>query len=221
MRDITFPVIAIEGGIGAGKSTLARWIRAHTEALVTDEATSALMPAYYADPTRWGFAVQVDTITQRARALRSAHTLSSLTPTWLDRSVVGDRAFARANHATQRLSASEYMLYRDLYDALVTYDTELPHAVIYLEVSDDTLAQRRERRGSVGESVPCDYAAALKRAYEEELRDYESRGGLVYRLDWNDDLRDSAPMYAAVTERVLPIYQEIAQLLSSYEINEN
>jgi len=131
------------------------------------------------------------------------------------------RAFARANHATQRLSASEFTLYRDLYDALVTYDTEPPHAVIYLEVSDDTLAQRREGRGSVGESVPCDYAAALKRAYEEELRDYESRGGLVYRLDWNDDLRDSAPMYAAVTERVLPIYQEIAQLLSSYEINEN
>jgi deoxyadenosine/deoxycytidine kinase len=113
------------------------------------------------------------------------------------------------------------MLYRDLYDALVTYDTELPHAVIYLEVSDDTLAQRREWRGSVGESVPRDYANALRRAYEEELRDYESRGGLVYRLDWNDDLRDSAPMYAAVTERVLPIYQEVAQLLSTYEINEN
>jgi len=221
MRDVIRPIIAIEGGIGAGKSTLARWLRAHTDALVTDEATSALLPAYYADPARWGFAVQVDTLTQRARALRSAHTLSSLTPTWLDRSVIGDRAFARANHATQRLSASEYTLYRDLYDAIITYDVELPHAVIYLEVSDDVLAERRKRRSRSGEAVPRDYEDALKRAYEDELRDYESRGGLVYRLDWSDDLRDSAPMYAAMTEFVLPIFDEVDTLLSSDEVSEN
>lgn len=217
MTDMIHPIIAIEGPIGAGKSTLGRWLRAHTEALVTEEADCALLPLYYEDPVRWAFATQVDTLTQRARALRASHALSELVPTWLDRSVIGDRAFARANHATQRLSAYEYRLYQELYTALVEYEGALPHAVLYLDVDEDVVTQRRQRRARQGEVIPTPYESALRCAYEEELAHYESAGGVVYRVNWNADLSDTGAYMSAVRQLIMPVFSKVAEGLSADE----
>ena len=178
------PIIAIEGPIGAGKSTLCRWLRRYQGASVADEAQSSLLPAYFRDPARYAFAVQVDSLTQRYQLLKASQSLRELLPIWLDRSIFGDLAFARANHAVGHLDAQEFQLYKTLYDTLLD-SVEPPSAVLWLDVPVEVCAERIEKRGTVGEVVPMDYAVALISAYQEILLDIESRGVYVHRADWS------------------------------------
>ena len=83
------PLIAIEGGIGAGKSTLGRWIRRNTSGHYVDEYMSPMLPSYFVDPHRYALAVQVDSIVQRTRLLKAAHDVRHAGPIWLDRSIYG------------------------------------------------------------------------------------------------------------------------------------
>lgn len=181
------PIIAIEGPIGAGKSTLCRWLRRFQGASVADEAQSSLLPSYFRDPARYAFAVQVDSLTQRYQLLKASQELREIIPIWLDRSIFGDFAFARANHAVGHLDAQEFRLYKTLYDTLLD-SVEPPEAVLWLDVPVEICAQRVEKRGTAGEVVPMDYATALISAYKEILLDVESRGTYVHRVDWSNDL---------------------------------
>ena len=55
-KETRHPVIAVEGAIGAGKSTFLRWVRAEYAAdghVVGDEYVSHLMPRYYSNERRW------------------------------------------------------------------------------------------------------------------------------------------------------------------------
>ena len=181
------PIIAIEGPIGAGKSTLCRWMRRYHSASVADEVQSDLLPAYFRDPSRFAFTVQVDSLTQRHRVLKASWSLSELVTIWLDRSIFGDMAFARANHAVGHMDAQEFSLYRALYDTML--DTiDPPHVILWLDVPLDVCAARVEQRGTAGEAVPAEYAEALISAYRDILRDAESRGVIVHRVDWSKDL---------------------------------
>jgi deoxyadenosine/deoxycytidine kinase len=181
------PIIAIEGPIGAGKSTLCRWMRRYHSASVADEAQSSLLPAYFRDPRRFAFTVQVDSLTQRHKVLKASWSLSELVTIWLDRSIFGDLAFARANHAVGYMDAQEFSLYRELYDTMLD-STEPPHAVLWLDVPLEVCAARVEQRGTAGEVVPTEYAEALISAYTDILKDAESRGVYVHRVDWSRDL---------------------------------
>lgn len=189
------PILAIEGPIGAGKSTLCRWLRRYHSASVADEVQSDLLPAYFRDPHRYAFCVQVDSLTQRHRMLKASWGLCSLLTIWLDRSIFGDFAFARANHAMGFLDAQEYSLYRSLYDTLIE-SVEPPHAVLWLDVPVDVCAERIKQRGTVGESISREYADALICAYGDILRDAESRGVYVHRADWARDLSDKGLYHA-------------------------
>lgn len=202
------PIIAIEGPIGAGKSTLCRWLRRYNGANVADEAQSALLPAYFRDPRRYAFAVQVDSLTQRHRLLKASWGLSSLVSIWLDRSVFGDLAFAKANHKVGYMDAQEYALYKDLYDTLIEY-VEPPHAVLWLDVPVSVCAERIAQRSTAGEVIPLDYAEALIGAYEDVLRDAESRGCYVHRVDWSRDLSDKGLYHAHADTLITQLQQEV------------
>ena len=172
------PVIAVEGPIGAGKSTLLRWVRGTYGHVVGEEYASTLLPLYYEDPCRWALATQLDSLVGRVQLARAARRLATEGAVWLDRSVLGDAAFARANHATGRLSPEEYRVYTETRDALAL---PLPDVVVYLAVPLEAAQARQRARGTTGEEVPWDYAHALERAYEEVLADAESRGVPVFR----------------------------------------
>jgi deoxyadenosine/deoxycytidine kinase len=203
------PIIAIEGPIGAGKSTLCRWLRRYHGASVADEVQSDLLPAYFRDPRRYAFTVQVDSLTQRHRTLKASWGICTLVSIWLDRSIFGDFAFARANHAVGRIDAQEFALYRSLYDTLIE-SVDPPHAVLWLDVPVEVCASRIEQRGTVGEVVPMEYAEALISAYNDVLKDAESRGVYVHREDWSRDLSEKG-MYHAHADTLISRFQRDLQ----------
>lgn len=184
--DTRSPVIALEGNIGAGKSTLAKYIRRYYPTChVIDEAESPLMSAYSRNPERWGALVQIDLLTQRATALRLAHrrALMGEGPVILDRSIVGDRAFARANWALGRISAIEYTVWEHLYDELMK-STPAPDIVVYLDTDVKLAHARAEQRDQRQHDL--EYLEELAREHDAALDHIRSHGVYVTRVKWDE-----------------------------------
>jgi deoxyadenosine/deoxycytidine kinase len=179
-------IIAVEGLIGAGKSTLCQYIRRRSETIVYNEATSPLMCEYKKEPARWALSMQIDLFTNRLTMLRSARRLAqSGSACVLDRSILGDRAFAEANWREGWMTPTEYRIYCDLYEESLIY-APMPDIVVYLDVSAETAIKRADRRDD-GTRPPLSYQTALKNAHLELLNDYESRGVHVWRAPWETD----------------------------------
>jgi len=182
------PVIAVEGNIGAGKSTLCRWIRKNLNCEVIDEASSSLHPDYARDPQRWGFTVQMDLLTQRVEALRRAHeyAITQESIIFLDRSILGERAFANANRRVERLSAVEFEIWSRAYNEHLA-ELEPPDIYLYLEVDVITAAERATLRDGGGDAVDREYMVELHYAHERAVEDLQSRGAHVMRAPWGVD----------------------------------
>ena len=193
-------VIAIEGLIGCGKSTLARWIRRNTSALVADECESPLLTKFYGNPHRWSFACQIDLLTQRAQMLRTAQKASSTRTVVLDRSVCGDRAFSRTQWQMGHMDSHEYHLYNEIYATLLG-EHIAPDIILYLDVPTETAIKRIRERGRA-EKCDFEYIIMLQNAYEDALSNMESRGVQVMRHRWDRDLSDPA-VYSAHAEQLL------------------
>lgn len=193
-------VIAIEGLIGCGKSTLARWIRRNTSALVADESESPLITKFYDNPARWAFACQIDLLTQRTQMLKTAQRASATRTVVLDRSVCGDRAFSRTQWRMGHMDSHEYHLYNEIYATLLG-DHLAPDVILYLDVPTETAIQRIRERGRA-EKCDFEYIVMLQSAYEDALSDMESRGVQVMRYRWERDLTDPA-LYSVHAEQLL------------------
>lgn len=193
------PVVAVEGLIGCGKSTLCRWIRKNTDALVADESESPLLTSFYSDPKRWAFATQIDLLTQRSAMLKTAHKASLKRSVVLDRSVIGDRAFARTQWSRGNMDPQEYRLYDDVHHTLLE-SVEAPTAILYLDVSIDVALERIKRRNRT-EDVKHVYMIHLAQSYEHILREFDSRGVTVIRIEWDRDL--SRTEYSVHADKIL------------------
>jgi len=188
-------VISVEGLIGCGKSTFCRWVRKNTRMLVADESESPLLTAFYDNPKRWAFATQIDLLTQRTAMLKTANKVKHNRTVVLDRSVVGDRAFARTQWKLGFLDPHEYRLYDDVYHTLLE-DVEAPCSILWLNVSIETALKRIEKRGR-SESVNTEYLTQLAESYNRTLEELEGRGVHVHRVDWNHELIDTQYSYYA------------------------
>lgn len=157
--------IAIEGPIGAGKTTLARRL-ADTfghEALLEQATENPFLEDFYRHRARNALATQIHFLFQRVRqleALRQTDLFSS--GRVADFLIEKDRLFARLN-----LDTNEYALYETIFDRLVP-SVPRPDLVIYLQAPVDVLHERIQRRGIAFEQL-------LERRYLEQLNECYSQ----------------------------------------------
>jgi deoxyadenosine/deoxycytidine kinase len=87
--------VAVEGIIGAGKSTLASFLAKKMDWRMLAEPIDGnpLLAKFYEDPKRWAFTMQIRMLHERYRLQQvAAHDHQ---PCILDRSLPGDRVFAK------------------------------------------------------------------------------------------------------------------------------
>jgi deoxyadenosine/deoxycytidine kinase len=183
-----FRHIAVEGPIGAGKTTLARRLAARLSAdlLLEQPGENPFIARFYQDMARYALPTQLFFLFQRARQLEVLAQPDMFgRPTVSDFLLDKDPLFARIN-----LSDDEYLLYDKVF-AHLKPQTPTPDLVIYLQAPVDTLIDRVHRRGiDFEQSIPAEYLARLADAYTRYFYQYAEAPLLIVnseRLNFVDD----------------------------------
>lgn len=160
--------IVVEGPIGVGKTSLARYLADELGARVVLEVVeeNPFLAGFYDDPRRYAFQAQVFFLLSRFRQ-HMALSQEAL----FQRDTVSDYLFEKDFiFASLTLAGAEWELYRQLYGQLEARVTP-PDLVVYLRADPDLLLERIARRGRPFErGIRPDYLARITAAYDSHFR---------------------------------------------------
>jgi len=157
--------IAIEGAIGAGKSTLARLLAERTGArlVVEPDQENPFLERFYADPAAHAFQTQLFYLLSRYQQ-QAALSQGDL----FERGIVADYLFAKDRiFAALTLDEQEFRLYDRVYSLL---DAQLPRPdlVVFLQARAEVLLERIRKRARKAEArIKPDYLEELAQAYNQ------------------------------------------------------
>jgi deoxyguanosine kinase len=173
--------IAIEGPIGAGKTSLAQLLAERTKARLVLERLedNPFLPRFYEDRTKYAFQLQLFFLLNRYSQQRELLQQDLFYDCVIcDYLFAKDRIFAYLN-----LDEDELVLYERIYDFL---DEAIPKPdlVIYLQTSTDALVERIKRRGRDYEkNIPEEYVRDLNERYNSFFFHYSQTPLLVANTD--------------------------------------
>jgi deoxyguanosine kinase len=176
-------LIAIEGCVGAGKTTVANGLAAlrNSKALLEDFEANPFLRAFYEDPT--AYAAE----TEFAFLLLHYHQLKSQLDTALTSEIIADfhlgkdLLYADLNLNDVRMKR----LFSELYD-LCLEKTPHPALMICLSANTDLLIKRiRSRKRGFEMDIDHGYFAAVNAVYEEFFGRYPGRKVRVNMDEWD------------------------------------
>ena len=197
-------IIMFEGNIGAGKTTYVKQLAAsapeHYEA-APEVIGREFLTAFYAHPDRYGFALQMTQHAHRAALVRLALLQDSPERRLLlDRSILGDYAFALWNAAIGNLDAEQWSLYLEQAGATVTdaLERHVPDAevasIVFLYDSATRCHERQRARDE--KAVDSSYMLGLEAAHFIVMASVPTRYHVVeyrwseYAERGSDDVED-------------------------------
>ncbi|MDR2015229.1 MAG: deoxynucleoside kinase [Azoarcus sp.] len=167
--------IAVEGPIGAGKTSLAQRLAAYlpgVKPVFEQPQDNPFLTRFYQNPERWALATQLFFLLQRFEQLSVlAHeglgeSQCIVTDFMLER----DPLFARLN-----LAPDELALYEKIYAAMKPPSLPVPDLVIYLQAPVTALAERVHKRGIDAERrITESYLEKVARHYSDFFFRYET-----------------------------------------------
>lgn len=164
------PFIAVEGPIGAGKTTLATMLSQELNLPLVKEIVeeNPFLASFYQDIDEWSFQLEMFFLCNRFKQLEDtgAHYIKQNTPVISDYHIYKNMIFA-----DRTLKGTKRDKYRQIYH-LLTDDLPKPNLVLYIEAELDTLMQRINKRGR-------SFEQDMDPAYMEQLiADYKT--GMAY-----------------------------------------
>jgi deoxyadenosine/deoxycytidine kinase len=192
--------IAIEGVIGAGKTTLAQILANRIGGRVVSEELDAnpFLERFYSDRSRWAFQTQMSFLASRFKqqaALIGTDLFHSVAVS--DYTFDKDRIFARLN-----LSRDELALYETVF-AMMKSSVPAPDVVVYLQCSTDRLMHNiRIRARSYEVNMDREYIDSLNREYTDYFFRYTHGPLLIINVDKIDFVKNEAELEEVVKQIV-------------------
>lgn len=185
-----YQYIAVEGLIGAGKTTLAKRLATEwgAETVLEEFEDNPFLPPFYQDPVRYAFAVELSFLAQRYHQLKRVGERSLFHPVAVaDYSIGKSLVFAGAT-----LPPDEHALFRDLYDIMYS-GLPRPELLLYLHLPMEVVRQRIRSRGrSYEQQIQQGYLEQLQDRYLDHLRKLDGVRVIILDLNGKDLLVDHA-----------------------------
>jgi 2-amino-4-hydroxy-6-hydroxymethyldihydropteridine diphosphokinase len=161
--------IAIEGNIGAGKTSLATKIAQDFNAKLILErfADNPFLPKFYKEPKRYAFTLEMSFLADRYQQISDDLSQLDLFKDFIvsDYDIYKSLIFSKIT-----LPEDEFMLYRRLF-YLMYKDIAKPELYIYLYQNTERLQQNIKKRGrDYEQNIESDYLEKINSGYLEFLK---------------------------------------------------
>jgi deoxyguanosine kinase len=181
--------IAIEGNIGAGKTTLSQMLAKEFECqLIMEQFTdNPFLPLFYHNPERYALPVELFFMTERHKQLQESLKQENL----LASLYLSDYYFIKTLlFAQKNLNSDEFRLFKRLFEVLnATF--KKPDLLVFLHRSVDNLLGNIKNRGRDYEAdISGDYLSQIQDAYFDYFKTEQEVPILIIDIEgvefWNN-----------------------------------
>lgn len=176
--------VAVEGPIGAGKTTLATRLAETFKypLLLEPDSDNPFLDRFYREGRQHALPTQLFFLLHRADQVAKLAGPDLVGPTVIsDFLIEKDRLFAELT-----LDQNELALYEQIYENLML-DAPAPDLVIYLQAPTSVLLDRIRERGIASEQyIDSDYLSSLSEAYTDFFHFYDQAPLLIVNAEEAD-----------------------------------
>jgi len=192
--------IAIEGNIGAGKTTLANKIAQDFNAKTVLErfADNPFLPKFYEDQNRYAFPLEMSFLADRYQQISDDLAQFDL---FKDFIIADYHIFKSLIFAKVTLTDDEYRLYRKLFE-IIYKEMPKPDLYIYLYQNTDRLLANIKQRGrSYEQEIPGEYLDKINRGYLDYIKSQTDLNVLIIDVSEKDFVKNQQD-YAFILEKI-------------------
>jgi deoxyadenosine/deoxycytidine kinase len=200
-----YQFIAIEGNIGAGKTTLSNQLAEEYGCrLILEQFTdNPFLPLFYDNPERYAFPVELFFMTERHKQLQEELAQTQL----FQQSIIADYFFIKTLlFAKNNLKEEEYRLFQRLFHVLNSTFPR-PDLLVYLHRPVERLMYQIRKRGrSFEQDISDSYLEQIQASYLEFFRTENSLPILIIELEDLDFAQEPAA-YQRVKDLIFQTYE--------------
>jgi len=180
--------IAIEGNIGAGKTTLTTRIAEDFNAKTVFErfADNPFLPKFYQDQNRYAFPLEMSFLADRYQQISDDLAQFDL---FKDFIVADYHIFKSLIFSKVTLTDDEYRLYRKLFE-IIYKEMPKPDLYIYLYQNTERLLENIKHRGRTYEQeIPAEYLDKINKGYLDYIKSQTDLNVLIIDVSDKDFVR--------------------------------
>jgi len=169
-------IYALEGNIGAGKTTILKLLGKHFKDVeLVEEPVKEwqnlggmnLLDSFYSDPQRWGFSFEFYSMLTKIKALLNAAN-SDKPIIIIERSILSNKIFMDLSNELGKLDKMEYCMLMNTYDFYLQNVYPQLSGILYLDTPVDECIKRINKRNRGEEcGIEKSYLEAIKKKLDE------------------------------------------------------